>query len=627
MAVESRRVLLIITLLTLLIVPLIGFSPASSQRRPYTLDEHLLQIAERNPGFAGFFYDENGQLTVGVAETGTDFQLSRLSDVIPDSTNYRVVPVRYDFRRLYEWRVRILADQRTLGFASFIDIDERSNRILVGVNPSANLAEVRAALSSAGIPEDGYAVVQAEMRPLATLTSYVRPTVGGLQIAFSSYICTLGFNALLAGTSGYVTNSHCTNSMFGLDGTQHYQPTVSSMNSIGVEHVDPAGFTGGVCPQGYVCRYSDAVFGRYTSASSSLGKIARTSSAGSTSIVGEWTIVREATYTVAGEVLNKVGRTTGWSQGSVAYTCANIIVSGTNYMLLCQDIVRANADRGDSGSPVFRIIDAAAGTVELYGVLWGGGTIDGATHFVFSNIANIERELGDITTISTTTTTTVTITTTPTTTTATITTTTTPPSPRITVLYPNGGETLTVNSLATLRWRTHNVTGSVRILISRDGGASWTILFSNTANDGFEPWTVTGPATNNALIRVESVTNSATSDTSDSSFRIVEPPHPSTTVRVLRPNGGETLRANSRYLVEWTVSSTVSITQTTIFFSADGGMSWRLVATLPGTARSYRWLVPNVLTDTGLIKVVVTDSGGRTAEDTSDTTFRIVRRL
>jgi hypothetical protein len=72
-------------------------------------------------------------------------------------------------------------------------------------------------------------------------------------------------------------------------------------------------------------------------------------------------------------------------------------VSASNIVLLCQDFVE-NAvpivGGGDSGSPVFRI--NARDRVTLLGNLWGGNS--SGTLFVYSPIANIEKELGALTT-------------------------------------------------------------------------------------------------------------------------------------------------------------------------------------------------------------------------------------
>ena len=71
-----------------------------------------------------------------------------------------------------------------------------------------------------------------------------------------------------------------------------------------------------------------------------------------------------------------------------------------------------------------------------------------------------------------------------------------------------------VGSPQTITWTSVGVSGNVNIDLSRDDGRTWTPIASNTANDGTEDWTVTGPATNNAKIRVTSVDTPSVSGTS-----------------------------------------------------------------------------------------------------------------
>ena len=64
------------------------------------------------------------------------------------------------------------------------------------------------------------------------------------------------------------------------------------------------------------------------------------------------------------------------------------------------------------------------------------------------------------------------------------------------------------------------VVASVNIQLSRDGGKTWTTIFSNvpfvTDSSGHvrKLWTVTGPATSNAVIKVVSASDSSISATS-----------------------------------------------------------------------------------------------------------------
>jgi hypothetical protein len=78
-----------------------------------------------------------------------------------------------------------------------------------------------------------------------------------------------------------------------------------------------------------------------------------------------------------GTVVNKVGRTTGWSQGQVTRTCVNTGVTGSTVYLFCQNWVKATVDHGDSGSPVFDNSNRFLGL-----------------DFIYSPVAQIEQELG-----------------------------------------------------------------------------------------------------------------------------------------------------------------------------------------------------------------------------------------
>jgi hypothetical protein len=79
-----------------------------------------------------------------------------------------------------------------------------------------------------------------------------------------------------------------------------------------------------------------------------------------------------------------------------------------------------------------------------------------------------------------------------------------------TVTSPNGGETWTLGSTHDITWSPGNG-GKVSIELSRDNGASWQTLFASTANDGSESWTVSGPTTSQALVRISNDKGSGSS--------------------------------------------------------------------------------------------------------------------
>ena len=304
---------------------------------------------------------------------------------------------------------RVSPEVMALPGTVFADNDERIGRVVIGVENAAVIRGVRAALSRLGVSSDDYAIeVTQPIYNMVTLRDPFRPTVAGIQIHFGQYVCTMGFNADHVGGRSFITNSHCTNTQGGTEGTQYYQPTSSiDPTVIATEAADPTYFRNGACPKGKKCRYSDASRALYsTGVASNRGEIAQTDGINNGSLTVSssspvFTITSQDNTTKnfpIGMVVNKVGRTTGWTRGEVTRTCVNTSVSGSNIMQLCQTFV---SDRGgatvvgggDSGSGVFTVTSGSS--VKLVGLLWGGSS-DNKT-FVFSPLANVVQELGTVT--------------------------------------------------------------------------------------------------------------------------------------------------------------------------------------------------------------------------------------
>jgi len=280
----------------------------------------------------------------------------------------------------------------------FTDADETTGRLAIGVIDPGVRGLVRARLAALGIAADDVDIVPTDdILPLTTLRDKVRPVQGGLQIRFSGYLCSLSFPASRNGVLGFVTASHCSDRQGSEDGTLYYQPLNQvSDEFIGQEIVDPAFFRGNGCPKGKKCRYSDANFSEGAGGVGiTPGAIAKTTGPNNGSLVlnGSFQINDKAAAAV-GDTANKVGRTTGWTQGMVTRTCVDTGQSGSNIVVLCQDFVENDVQivgSGDSGSPVFRL---AGSGVSLLGTLWGGNSA--GTLLVYSPIANIEQELGQL---------------------------------------------------------------------------------------------------------------------------------------------------------------------------------------------------------------------------------------
>ena len=323
----------------------------------------------------------------------------------PTTSPSDVLEARAGQDPLPAWFAKASPEVLALPGAVFADHDEAHNRLLFGVENAAAIKGVSTALARLGIPSSAYAVVVTEpIRQVATLRDQWRPTRGGIQIHFGQFLCTLGFNADDGTQRSFITNSHCTNTQGGVEGTEYFQPTSTVDPAvIAVEVEDPVYFRGGACPRGRKCRWSDASRALYSSSVlSNRGDIAKTTGAnnGDLTVAGTFTITTQDNTTTrftSGTVVNKVGRTTGWTRGNVTQTCVNTNVSGSNITQLCQTFVQDPGGAvvvggGDSGSNVFRV--TSGDSVELVGILWGGNS--SGTLFVFSPLQQVQRELGTL---------------------------------------------------------------------------------------------------------------------------------------------------------------------------------------------------------------------------------------
>ncbi|MGH7700785.1 MAG: hypothetical protein ACREMJ_09760 [Gemmatimonadales bacterium] len=307
----------------------------------------------------------------------------------------RVAEAQFSDQELDRWFRLLTREALALPGAVFADLDEAAHHVFVGVEHGEAAAAVRGLAASLGVPPEALVVREVEpIRPMVTLRDHVRPVVGGVQIHFFIFLCTLGFNAVHEGAASFITNSHCTERQGTTDGTAYFQPVSGVAESfIGTEVDDPSFFRGGdLCPRGRRCRLSDAARAAYApGVRFALGGIAATDE-GSLTITGTRNISGAGSASV-GATVSKVGRTTGTTTGEVTRSCVNTNVFASNITLICQTFVNAGVGAGDSGSPVF----AARGRhrAMLLGILWGGS---GSSLYVYSPIANIEQELGTLTT-------------------------------------------------------------------------------------------------------------------------------------------------------------------------------------------------------------------------------------
>ena len=361
-------------------------------------------LARQVPEFGGLFLDAQGRPTAYITDLEQAGRvrpqlagLARAHGFSPDEIVF--LKGNFSYAQLDRAFERATHAAMPLAGSVFTDLDEANNLVVVGVERAGLVNGARAALARAGLPAGSYDVIVTEpIHQVATLRGKFDPTQGGIQIHFSRYLCTLGANVTANGQRSFITNSHCTATQGGVENTAYYQPTSSADGTvIATEVADPQYFKGGVCPKGKKCRYSDSARALYASARASSNVIAKTTGVNSGSITtnGTFSVAGKSNNVLVGTVVNKVGRTTGWTQAQVSRVCVNTGVQGSQVLQLCQHWVQSSGPAivgsGDSGSAVW----TGSSSATVVGLLWGGSS-DNRT-FIFSPLSGIERELGTLT--------------------------------------------------------------------------------------------------------------------------------------------------------------------------------------------------------------------------------------
>jgi hypothetical protein len=405
-----RRLAIVVGLLSIVIAGRATSAEGRETALPRTPDDQMADVGALAPEFGGIYADSDRahlyltdpspavaeRARIALAEVlGADWPNGPGGEVLSD-TNITIHRADYGFAQLKRWH-DAMTPVLTLARVVFTDIDERANRLLVGVADRAAEGAVRNELARLGIPSAAVRVTVVPEVTLDSLQDSHTPKVGGLQITNGSgVICTLGFNARRAGVAGFVTASHCTDTAGAVEGTIFWQPGPPASCQmvclpLAWEIADPPFVDSNsnlLCPNGKVCRYSDAAFAKYVFDSPLLftqGHIAKpdlwTINWDGISTFAPYAKIPKATLSA---FPTKVGRTTGRTWGLMATTCANVNVKNTNKLMLCQSKATYKSAPGDSGAPIIE------GSFQNFlGMHWGSGGW-------FSDMSLIEAELGTL---------------------------------------------------------------------------------------------------------------------------------------------------------------------------------------------------------------------------------------
>jgi hypothetical protein len=196
------------------------------------------------------------------------------------------------------------------------------------------------------------------------------------------------------------------------------------------------------------------------------------------------------------------------------------------------------------------------------------------------------------------------------------------PLPSLTLITPNGGESVGAGSLYPVTWTASGAV-SFKVKYSTDSGLNW-ITLDKVDNITAYNWHVPSVKKNkkNCFIKIigyDSLGKRVITQKSSAPFAIE-------TVRLLTPNNGETLGTDSGYDISWDTRTTTPISKVKIFLNVDGsGITWKLIAEVDSNPGLYTWMpdVPKTKNKC-LIKIVAYDADGKpVGQDSSDNYFVI----
>ncbi|MBU1983804.1 hypothetical protein KJ815_05285, partial [bacterium] len=186
-------------------------------------------------------------------------------------------------------------------------------------------------------------------------------------------------------------------------------------------------------------------------------------------------------------------------------------------------------------------------------------------------------------------------------------------APSLLVSLPNGGESWPISSAQTISWQRFGVTENVKVELNRSYPEGSWVSLSTSASGSSLPWTVSGPATDRARVRVTSTANSSICDTSNANFTIVQQ-----SITLLTPQTGETLKIGFPHVIRWSRVSAPGNATVQVNRTWPSG-SWETLGTT--AADSLIWNVTSPVSNSARVRVALVSDPS--LADTSDGNFTI----
>lgn len=365
----------------------------NSSNQPKSLDEYFYYIEKDIPGFAGYYYDEQGKLIVYLTnpadadnESIKNILVNKYLDSEDDvEKGIEIKKSDYSWEDWYSWKAiigdfAINGDKNNAGENNndghthvwSLDIDEKNQKIVVGLGEydEERVNQINSFLVNQGIPENVLQIKKTDaIKNEAEIT-------GGTSIT----VCTVGFvGKKTGGTLVGVTAGHCEptpdsagDQIFKFDDNTTAGTEIANTNNPGVRNGDSLLF-------------SAAPGNTFT-----FGKMKTSSSFGSLT----YTITGKKSFPAVGESIWHYGKSTGQSSGTILaadQTFFNAAAAPYTQLNSMDTADYALSSNGDSGGPVYK---KTGSNIVIYGI--HKGTIS-PTQKIFTPMHSIEADQGTLT--------------------------------------------------------------------------------------------------------------------------------------------------------------------------------------------------------------------------------------
>ncbi len=168
----------------------------------------------------------------------------------------------------------------------------------------------------------------------------------------------------------------------------------------------------------------------------------------------------------------------------------------------------------------------------------------------------------------------------------------------VNVTAPNTAQILIGSSSYSITWSSLNLTGTVDILLSTDGGSSFnTTISTNETNDSSYQWSVPNISTSQGRILIRSSTNPSIRDSSDENFSIVDQTSPILGV----PSFQTSVTQNSSVNVSVSATDNYAVSGVALYYKSGSAINYTNLAMTSAGGSVYGVNIPAVaITENGV---------------------------